>query len=144
MTKSFLLFYLSLSIVGCATGPIATSPLPSLTDPKNASEVVVIRKSSIVGATNSYYITLNEQDVFGIKSGEYTTFKVPAGKHTIGVKCFGGWSPTWKESTIEVSLIPEEKVYFATGPGGSCAKIESINPAEGTALVTKSTYRPFQ
>jgi hypothetical protein len=61
MTKSFLLFYLSVFIAGCATGPIDTSPLPSITDPKNISEVVVIRKSSIVGATNSYYITLERQ-----------------------------------------------------------------------------------
>lgn len=131
-------------LVGCATGRITTGTLPKVQDPSASTEVVVIRVSSIVGVTNSYHIVVDDQAVFGIRSGEHTTFKIPSGKHAIGVRCFGGFTPTWKENKFDYSFQPQEKAYFVISPSLGCADIASVKPQEASTLIEKSTYKPFE
>ncbi|OCS45077.1 hypothetical protein BEK67_23390 [Ralstonia pickettii] len=88
---------------------------------------MLIRTSNLVGATNSYYVALDGKDVFSIRSGENTKFSIPAGEHTVSVKCFGGWSPTWKEDGTQFMAAPDQANYFEISPNLTCAKIGLID-----------------
>jgi hypothetical protein len=125
-------------IVGCAAGPIGK--LPTIADEKKAGEITVIRASSVAGATNSYVITLNGVDVFGIRSGQYTKFRINEGEHHIGIKCFGGWSPTWKEESLKFTATPNSSLYFLATPTMNCASIISITQEEGLKRMQNSEY----
>ena len=129
-------------VVSCAHGPIGS--LPKIDNPEEAAELIIIRNNSIIGATNSYKITLNKQDILAIRVGEYTKFQVKSGNNSLGVKCFGGWSPTWKHMNIDVSCKPGNKYYFLISPGGSCAKIEPLKEEDGLKWISESKYFPVE
>jgi hypothetical protein len=123
---------------GCASGPI--DKLPIIADQKLSGEVIVLRISNIIGATNSYIITLNGKDIFGIRSGQYTTFKLTEGEHYIGIKCFGGWSPTWKEDSVKFTVTRNSNSYFIVSPNLSCAIIKPIVETEAQKIIKNSKY----
>ena len=93
-----------------------------------------------MGAGNSYYVTLDGQDIFAIRVGQYTKFKIVSGVHHIGVKCFGGWSPTWKEDSIAFDLTPGGQTYFVISPDMSCADIKPIGKDEGERRISASEH----
>ncbi len=136
--KLFVVLALAIVLTGCASGPIGK--LPMIADQKLAGEVMVIRISNIVGATNSYIITLNGKDIFGIRSGQYTNFKLNKGEHYIGIKCFGGWSPTWKDDSVKFTVTPNSNSYFVVSPNLSCASIKPILEAEAQKIIQNSEY----
>lgn len=126
-------------LTGCASaGRIGT--LPVVTDSTASSTLVLIRATNIVGMANSNYVALDGIDVFSIRSGDNTHFAIPAGQHTIAVKCFGGWTPTWKEDSKEFIAERNRPSYFAISPSMSCAQIERVSEAEGKALLTNTTF----
>ena len=125
-------------IVGCASGTIGK--LPKIMDEKRSGEITVIRAKSIVGATNSYIVTLNGADVFAIRSGQYTKFKLSEGEHYIGIKCFGGWTPTWKEDSLKFTVTSKSNTYFLVSPNLSCASIVSIIEGEAHNRMQSSEY----
>ncbi len=128
----------------CAHGPIGT--LPEVSSPSTAAEVIIVRNKSMFGATNSFKITLDGQEILGIRTGEYTQFMVEPGTHSIGVKCFGGWTPTWKEDKKEFSFKAQTRYYFLVGPVDifeeACAGIEQVAEQEGKERLGGSTYVP--
>ena len=139
--KQLFAFVLGLTMLlsaGCASGPLAK--LPTIATNKPSGEVTVIRISSIVGVTNSYKITLNGNEVFGIRSGQYTKFKLNEGEHYIGVKCFGGWTPTWKEDSLKFNVTPNSNSYFLISPDLSCASIKATTEAEAQEKMKDSKY----
>lgn len=138
IAKGLYVLVLAVLIAGCASGLIGK--LPTIADEKRSGEVTVIRISSIVGVTNSYKITLNGTDIFGIRSGHYTKFKINEGEHYIGIKCFGGWSPTWKEDSLKFSVAPNSNAYFLVSPSLSCASIKPITEAEAREKIQNSKY----
>ena len=141
--KKFILSALVLSIVisfaGCSThGRIGNFPV--IKDKGNASSLVLIRINSIVGMTNSYYIALDGNKIFSIRSGDYTQILVPAGKHYVAVECFGGFTPTWKKDSIMLNMIPKKKYYLKISPNLSCAKIISIKAFEANNIIKNSNF----
>jgi hypothetical protein len=138
MKTLLLLLSCLVSSVGCATGPMAK--LPPIDASARSGEVTVIRASSIVDITNSLLLTLDGKEIFGIRSGQYTKFTVNEGNHVIGVKCFGGWTPTWKEDTRPVKVKTGESHYLLVSPDLSCAGIEPVNEAEGQRRAKDSEY----
>ncbi len=135
--KGLWMLVFAILIAGCASGLIGSLPIA---DEKLSGEVVVIRISSVVGVTNSYIITLNGADIFGIRSGQHMKFKVNEGEYYLGIKCFGGWSPTWKEDSLKFSVAPKSKSYFLVGPDASCASIKSITEKEAQEKIKESKY----
>ena len=88
-----------------------------------------------MGVANSYYLALDGKDVFSIRSGEHTQFPIPAGEHVVSVKCFGGWTPTWKENGKPFVGAERQASYFEVGPSMGCAKITQITPTEARKLL---------
>lgn len=128
MLRTTTLALLGTALFGCATSG-RIGDLPTIAVGASSSSLVLIRPSSLVGATNSYYIALDGKDVFSIRSGENTQFPIPSGEHTVSVKCFGGWSPTWKEDGKQFVAVEGQSSYFEINPNLSCAKIMPM-PAE--------------
>ncbi len=137
MKKCVFVFFV-LFLTGCSHGLIGI--LPEIGNVDDTAEMIIIRNKNVMGAALSYKITLNMQDIVGIRVGEYCKFSVPAGQHTLGLKCFGGWSPTTKEMSIDVLCKPNTKYYFLLSPSSICAEIEPINEEEGLKRISKSEY----
>lgn len=125
---SAVLIALTLSSCGTTSGRIGE--LPKISDQSTASKITVVRISSIVGAANGYTVALDGKDIFGIGSNEYAAFNVPAGEHYIAAKCFGGWTPTWKEDSIKFEAKPSKENFFLISPNMKCAEIKISNEAE--------------
>lgn len=90
-----------------------------------------MRTSNLVGGANAFVVALDGTDIFRIGSGEHAEFPLPAGNHRVTVKCFGGWSPTWKEASVPFDAAAGKTSYFRVSPDMNCAGIEAI--AEGAA-----------
>lgn len=112
--------------------------LPAVASADSAGKVVTIRISSIVGAANGYTVALDGKDLYGIGSGEHAEFLVPEGEHHIAVKCFGGWTPTWKEDSVKLLANPSEPSYFVISPNLKCADIKPISKVEAEKLLRSS------
>ncbi|WP_157003051.1 hypothetical protein [Ralstonia sp. A12] len=126
-------------LFGCATSG-RIGELPAIPADVSASKLVLIRSSSLVGATNSYYVALDGKDIFSIRSGENTQFAIPMGSHTVSVKCFGGWSPTWKEDGIQFAAAASEANYFEISPNLTCAKIVQIDSDGGKRQLAATKF----
>ena len=84
----------------------------------------------MVGAANSYTVALDGKDIFSIGSGEYAELLVQEGEHYIAVKCFGGWTPTWKEDSLQFVAKPSDPKFFLISPNMKCAEIKVSNDTE--------------
>lgn len=129
---------LALFLAGCGTSSGRIGELPAVTDATSAGKVVTVRVSSFVGAANGYTVSLDGKDLYGIGSGEHAEFLVPAGEHFIAVKCFGGWTPTWKEDSLKFHASPSETSYFAISPNLKCADIKAVAEADALKLLQGS------
>ena len=56
------------------------------------------------------------------------------------VKCFGGWSPTWKEDGKGFVAEKNQPSYFSISPGLSCATIKQVSETEGNVLLGKTNF----
>jgi hypothetical protein len=128
--KILIIASLALFLVGCGTTSGRLGELPSVPNKEFASKVTVVRISSIVGAVNGYTVALDGKDIFGIGSGEHAEFFVPEGEHYIAVKCFGGWTPTWKDDSLKFIAKPSEHEFFLISPNTTCAEINVSNETE--------------
>ena len=136
--KSLLVLVSAILIAGCASGPL--TKLPTIEDETRCGDVTVIRASNIYAGAVSYIITLNAAEIFGIRSGQYTNFKLDEGEYEIGVKCFGGSGATWKLDSLRFSVTPNRSSYFLVSPNLSCANIEAITEAEALNRIQHSKY----
>ena len=129
---------LVLLVLGCASGPIGS--LPAIEPGQKVGEVFVVRNKNIVGSANSYYVMLDGHDIFAIRIGQYTKFKLVSGEHHVGVMCFVGWTPTWNEHSLGFHLLPGGRAYFVISPNMSCADIKLIGKDEGERRINASKH----
>ena len=139
MLKKFLAGLVIVVLSGCASSG-RMRDLPTVAEGAASSQLVLIRKSSLVGATNSYYVALDGKDIFSIRSGEYTKFRISMGEHFVAVKCFGGWSPTWKAESVRFVAAQDQVNYFEISPNMRCAEINPVAPEVAAKLMTESTF----
>lgn len=129
----------ALILAGCASAG-RIGDLPVVADSSDSATLVLIRPSNVIGMANSNYVALDGKDVFSIRSGDNTHFAIPSGPHTITVKCFGGWSPTWKEDSKAFVAQGGATRYFSISPSMKCSKIEPVNEADAKALLERTTF----
>ena len=139
MNRFFMVVLAAIFLAGCATSG-RIGELPKIDNPAAGGKVVVVRISSFVGAANTYTVALDGSDLFHIRSGEHTDFLVQPGEHYIAVKCFGGWSPTWKEDSKKFVASAATANYFKISPSMSCADIIPVAAAEANALLLSSKF----
>ena len=136
--KKLSLLLLPLFLAGCATSNALIGELPQIQDPNKAATVVPIRISSIVGLANPYKVAIDGKDIHSIGSGEHSEFLVSEGAHTISVKCFGGWYPTTKVSSVSFMAERNKSYYFEIAPNMKCAGIVQIDESKATELLKKN------
>jgi hypothetical protein len=124
-------------LAGCA-GRIGE--LPAVTPGEAPAELVLIRVSSLVGMTKTYYVALDGKDVFAMRPGQHTMFPIPAGQHFVGVKCSAGDSPSWKEDAKGFTVTPKQPIYYEISPGQSCAEIEQVPASEAEQRMASSRF----
>ena len=137
MFRFSLLLIVAFTVSGCASSG-RVGNLPDVAPGEASSELGLIRVSSPVGLANSYYVSLDGKDVFSLRSGQHTQFPITAGQHYISVKCFGGWSPTWKEDSTSFVARANEPSYFKISPDLRCAQIVQIPVAEAVELKART------
>ncbi|MFP3480191.1 hypothetical protein SB780_35675, partial [Burkholderia sp. SIMBA_057] len=83
---------------------------------------------------------LDGKDVFSIRSGDYTKFRLSSGAHTVAVRCFGGWSPTWKADGKQFVAAPDQSEYFEISPDLTCATVVQISADDATKLLAATKF----
>ncbi|MDN6887986.1 hypothetical protein QMO14_30870 [Variovorax sp. CAN2819] len=136
--KALLLLTAAALLTGCGTTSGRLGPLPEVSDSSTAAKVVVVRISSFVGAGNGYTVALDGKDVLGIASGEHAEFSVTPGEHYLAVKCFGGFTPTWKEDSLKFGAKQSSSSYFVVSPNMSCAAVRAAEESEAKKLLANS------
>jgi len=103
MKKTLTLTALTLLLLSCTHGK--TDHFPTVLDTTDAAEVFVIRDNNLVGWGFSLKVALDESIIARLRSGEYVSFYVKPGFHSLGVS----------EPTLTVPFAKGEKYYFLIG-----------------------------
>ena len=99
--KKLLVFpLLMISLLSCAHGK--TANFPTLDDPAANAQVYVIRDNNLMGWGFSLKVVLDDSIIARLRSGEYISFFVKPGFHSLGVS----------EPTITVPLERAKTYYF--------------------------------
>jgi len=91
---------LALLLLSCAHGK--TDMFPTLDNPAANAQVYVIRDSNLMGWGFSLKVALDEEIIARLRSGEYISFFVKPGFHSLGVS----------EPTVRVPLEKGNTYYF--------------------------------
>jgi len=83
MKKLIILSLAALLLISCAHGK--TEHFPTVQNQSEAAEVFVIRDNSLMGWGVSLKVALDDSIIARLHSGEYVTFYVKPGFHSLGV-----------------------------------------------------------
>jgi hypothetical protein len=100
MNKILVLSLLALLLLSCAHGK--TDTFPTLDNPAANAQVYVIRDSNLMGWGFSLKVALDDSIIARLRSGEYISFFVKPGFHSLGVS----------EPTVTVPLEKGNTYYF--------------------------------
>jgi len=100
MHKLFVFPVLGLLLLSCTHGKTGT--FPTLDNPATNAQVYVIRDSNLMGWGFSLKVALDDSIIARIRSGEYISFYVKPGFHSLGVS----------EPTVTVPLEKGNTYYF--------------------------------
>lgn len=89
-----------ISLLSCAHGK--TANFPTLDDPAANAQVYVIRDNNFMGWGFSLKVALDDSIIARLRSGEYVSFYVKPGFHSLGIS----------EPTLTVPLEKSKKYYF--------------------------------
>ena len=128
MKKTLTLTALTLLLLSCAHGK--TDHFPTVSDTADAAEVFVIRDNNLVGWGFSLKVALDESIIARLRSGEYVSFYVKPGFHSLGVS----------EPTLTVPFAKGEKYYFLISADYSQFgfEIQRIGNEKGQRWLTKT------
>ena len=83
MKKLIVIAFTALLVFSCAHGK--TENFPTVDDRSEAAEVFVIRDNNFLGLGTSLKVVLDNSIIARLRSGEYVTFYVNPGFHSLGV-----------------------------------------------------------
>jgi hypothetical protein len=100
MKRTNVLVLSTLLILSCAHGK--TDSFPTVDNPADSARVYVIRDNSLIGWGFSLKVALDDSIIARLRSGEYVTFYIKPGFHSLGVS----------EPTVSVPLEKGNTYYF--------------------------------
>jgi hypothetical protein len=100
MKKNVTLTALALLLISCAHGK--TDSFPTLDNPSDNAQVYVIRDSNLMGWGFSLKVALDDSIIARLRSGEYVSFYVKPGFHSLGIS----------KPTMTVPFEKGRKYYF--------------------------------
>jgi hypothetical protein len=125
-----------LVLAGCTThGRVGA--LPTLPDPEQAAEIIVIRESRFIGGGANFTVVLDGAPVYGIAVDEHVVLRVPPGDHVVTVTRRG---PFLNDAAATVRAEPRRRYYYRleTSAWSSDITLLPVAPANGEALVSKT------
>jgi len=126
----------TLVIAGCtAHGLVGT--LPSLPDPDQAAEIVVIREWRYMGAAANFTVVLDGVPLYGLAVDEHVVLRVPPGDHVVTISRRG---PLLNDAGVAVRAEPKRRYYYRLETNTLSSDI-SLLPAPATVaegLITKT------
>jgi hypothetical protein len=129
---------------GCKAGRLGEVPAGAAGG--GTAEVFVIRPSGLVGKPVSFAVAVDEKDVFAIRSGQYTSFPVPAGDRYISVRCLSDLLGMKRRHALPVALEAGKTYYFLTEPASApfCAMLRVVEEQDARKLLEANTHVPFE
>ena len=103
MRKILILVIPILLLLSCAHGK--TDQFPTAADISDAAQVFVIRDNNLLGWGFSLKVSLDKAIIARLRSGEYVSFYVKPGFHSVGIA----------EPTLTVPFAKGQKYYFLIG-----------------------------
>lgn len=122
------LMILALIFLSCAHRELQLpEPTPSAT---NASKITIIRENRFFGFGLALTVMLDDAIICNLRAGEYVTFEVESGFHSIGLS----------ESKITKPFAAKRNYYFVirTSPDIFGFEIERIDDRRGAYLISTS------
>ena len=128
MKKNLILTILVLLLLSCAHGK--SDDFPTVADTANAAHVYVIRDNNFMGWGFSLKVALNESIIARLRSGEYVSFYVKPGFHSVGIT----------KPSLTVPFAKGQKYYCLLGADYSQFgfEIQRINNEKGKRWLTKT------
>jgi len=128
MKKYVLLIMAAFLLAACTSGK--TEFFPSQGYSADAAEVTVIREQRMFGMGFSMNVLLDGAVIARLKAGQYVTFFVNPGVHSIGIP----------QSTITAMLVRARKHYFAIKTDSSQFgfEIERISENKATSWMAQA------
>ena len=132
MKKNLILTILTLLLFSCAHGK--TDDFPTVADTADAAHVYVIRDDNLMGWGFSLKVALDKSIIARLRSGEYVSFYVKPGFHSVGIT----------EPTLTVPFAEGQKYYFLIGADYSQFgfEIQRIGNEKGKRWLAKT--KPVQ
>ena len=132
MKNKLILTALAFLLISCAHGK--TDRFPTVADTANAAHVYIIRNNNLVGWGFSLKVALDYAVIARLRSGEYVSFYVKPGFHSVGIT----------EPTLTVPFAKGENYYFLIGADYSRFgfEIQRIGNEKGQQWLTKT--KPVQ
>lgn len=128
MKNKLILTALAFLLISCAHGK--TDHFPTVSDTADAAHVYIIRDNNLMGWGFSLTVALDDAVIARLRSGEYVSFYVKPGFHSLGIS----------EPTLTVPFAKGEKYYFLIGADYSQFgfEIQRIGNEKGQRWLTKT------
>jgi hypothetical protein len=128
MIKPIVLSLLVLVLLSCAHGK--TDTFPTLDNPAANAQVYVIRDSSLMGWGFSLKVALDDSIIARLRSGEYVSFFVKPGFHSLGVS----------EPTVRVPFEKGNTYYFLISADYTSFgfELDRISPQQAEMWLSKT------
>lgn len=105
-----------------------------------AAQVTVIRPRSFIGEDLTYYVALDGRPLRDIEMRQHVRFDVPAGRHSLAVRCPKPLSLTYAETKIEDDFGPAP-AFFVIEPKYDCVTVRRVDARAAAPLLGNSTLR---
>ena len=128
MKNKLILTALAFLLISCAHGK--TDHFPTVSDTADAAHVYIIRDNNLMGWGFSLTVALDDAVIARLRSGEYVSFYVKPGFHSLGIS----------EPSLTVPFAKGEKYYFLIGADYSQFgfEIQRIGNEKGQRWLTKT------
>ena len=128
MTKTIPLAVFALLLFACAHGK--TDNFPIVTNTADAARVYIIRDNNFMGLGFSLKVALDDAIIARLRSGEYVSFYVEPGFHSVGIS----------EPTLSAPFAKGETYFFLIGADYTQFgfEIQRIDNVKGKRWLTKT------
>jgi hypothetical protein len=123
-----------IALAGCVTHG-RMGALPSVPNPGEAAEIVVIRDHRILGAALTITVVLDGVPLYGVDAGEHVILRVAPGEHVIAAS-----HSLAIDRSIMIDAQPRRRYYLRLQPSfGSGMVPTPVAASDGEALLATTT-----
>jgi uncharacterized protein (TIGR02246 family) len=105
-----------------------------------AGEATVIRPSAFIGGDATYFVVLDGQPLRDLETRQYVRFDVPAGRHSLSVRCPKALTLTYAETSLEAEF-GAAPLFFVVRPKFDCVTLERVDEKAAAPLLANSKLR---